>query len=77
MSSNNPGVDSRPLPVRWAWLLVLLGGVAAYLIVLRTLVTTQNPLYVPSLLLLGSAVGRPRCWSTPRPDGAVRRWAPG
>lgn len=56
MSSNNPGVDSRPLPVRWAWLLVLLGGVAAYLIVLRTLVTTQNPLYVPSLLLLGSAV---------------------
>ena len=36
--------------------LVLLGGVAGYLIVLRTLVATQNPLYVPSLLLLGSAV---------------------
>ena len=49
-------MDSRSLPVRWAWLLVLLGGVAAYLIVLRTLVATQNPLYVPSLLLLGSAV---------------------
>ena len=35
---------------------MLLGGVAGYLIVLRTLVATQNPLYVPSLLLLGSAV---------------------
>ncbi len=45
-----------PRRVRWAWLLVLLGGVAGYLIVLRTLVATQNPLYVPSLLLLGSAV---------------------
>ena len=41
---------------RFAWLLVLIGGIAAYLIVLRTLVATQNPLYVPSLLLLGSAV---------------------
>lgn len=41
---------------RFAWLLVLVGGVTAYLIVLRTLVATQNPLYVPSLLLLGSAV---------------------
>ena len=44
-----------PRPHRFAWLLVLVGGVAAYLIVLRTLVATQNPLYVPSLLLLGSA----------------------
>ena len=56
MTVNAPGPDRRPLAVRWAWLLVLLGGVAAYLIVLRTLVATQNPLYVPSLLLLGSAV---------------------
>jgi len=56
MTVNAPGLDGRPLAVRWAWLLVLLGGVAAYLIVLRTLVATQNPLYVPSLLLLGSAV---------------------
>ncbi|HEY5787335.1 MAG TPA: PrsW family intramembrane metalloprotease [Microlunatus sp.] len=56
MSMNHPAVDSRPLAARWAWLLVLLGGVAGYLIVLRTLVATQNPLYVPSLLLLGSAV---------------------
>ena len=51
-----PGPDQTTAAVRWAWLLVLLGGVAGYLIVLRTLVATQNPLYVPSLLLLGSAV---------------------
>ena len=56
MTVNDLGLDRRPLAVRWAWLLVLVGGVAAYLIVLRTLVATQNPLYVPSLLLLGSAV---------------------
>ena len=48
--------ERRPLVQRWAWLIVLVGGVAAYLIILRTLVATQNPLYVPSLLLLGSAV---------------------
>jgi len=54
--TNDPAVGRRPLSARWAWLLVLLAGVAAYLIVLRTLVVTQNPLYVPSLLLLGSAV---------------------
>jgi RsiW-degrading membrane proteinase PrsW (M82 family) len=46
----------RPAVQRWAWLIVLVAGVAAYLIILRTLVATQNPLYVPSLLLLGSAV---------------------
>lgn len=46
----------RTLVQRWAWLIVLVGGIAAYLIILRTLVATQNPLYVPSLLLLGSAV---------------------
>ena len=56
MTVNDPVVDRRSPAVRWAWLLVLVGGVAAYLIVLRTLVATQNPLYVPSLLLLGSAV---------------------
>ena len=56
MTVNDPGLDRRSPAERWAWLLVLIGGVAAYLIVLRTLVATQNPLYVPSLLLLGSAV---------------------
>ena len=55
-STTPPPARRVPRRVRWAWLLVLLGGVAGYLIVLRTLVATQNPLYVPSLLLLGSAV---------------------
>jgi RsiW-degrading membrane proteinase PrsW (M82 family) len=41
---------------RWAWLVVLVVGAALYVIVLRTLVDTQNPNFVPSLILLGSAV---------------------
>lgn len=49
-------VEQRTVAQRWAWLIVLVAGVAAYLVILRTLVATQNPLYVPSLLLLGSAV---------------------
>jgi RsiW-degrading membrane proteinase PrsW (M82 family) len=39
-----------------SWLLVLVLGVAAYLLVLRTLVATDNPNFVPSLILLGSIV---------------------
>jgi RsiW-degrading membrane proteinase PrsW (M82 family) len=35
---------------------VLLVGTALYVVVLRTLVSTQNPNFVPSLILLGSAV---------------------
>lgn len=41
---------------RLAWVAVLVLGVAAYLLVLRTAVATQNVNFVPSLLLLGSAV---------------------
>jgi protease PrsW len=41
---------------RFSWLLVLVIGIAAYLLVLRTLVATQNPNFVPSLILLGSIV---------------------
>lgn len=37
MTVHDPELERRPAAVRWAWLLVLLGGVAAYLIVLRTL----------------------------------------
>ncbi len=39
-----------------SWLAVLVVGVAAYLLVLRTLVATNNPNFVPSLILLGSIV---------------------
>ncbi len=41
---------------RLAWIAVLVLGVAAYLLVLRTAVATENVNFVPSLLLLGSAV---------------------
>lgn len=41
---------------RWAWLGVLVVGLALYVIVLRTLVSTQNPNFVPALLLLGATV---------------------
>lgn len=36
--------------------MVLVVGAALYVVVLRTLVATQNPNFVPSLILLGSAV---------------------
>jgi RsiW-degrading membrane proteinase PrsW (M82 family) len=41
---------------RLTWIAVLVLGVAAYLLVLRTAVATQNVNFIPSLLLLGSAV---------------------
>lgn len=49
--------SSRPgLLRRLGWLWVLLAGAAAYLLVLRTLVATENLNFVPSLILLGSIV---------------------
>lgn len=56
VTTHDATADRPRTLVRWSWLLVLVGGIAAYVIVLWTLVATQNPLYVPSLLLLGSAV---------------------
>ena len=54
------GVPVGPAPVsrlhRLAWLWVLVVGVVSYLLVLRTLVATQNLNFVPSLILLGSIV---------------------
>ncbi len=41
---------------RFSWLAVLVVGVAAYLLVLRTLVATENLNFFPSLILLGSIV---------------------
>jgi RsiW-degrading membrane proteinase PrsW (M82 family) len=41
---------------RWAWLVVLVGGVILFEIVRRVLVETQNPNLVPSLILIGASV---------------------
>ena len=41
---------------RLSWVAVLVLGVVAYVVVLRTAVATQNINFIPSLLLLGSAV---------------------
>src|SRR3954467_14519268 len=41
---------------RWAWLGVLIVGLILYLAVLRTLIRTQNPNFVPALILLGATV---------------------
>jgi RsiW-degrading membrane proteinase PrsW (M82 family) len=41
---------------RWAWLGVLVVGLILYFVVLRTLVHTQNPNFVPALILLGATV---------------------
>ena len=41
---------------RWAWLGVLVIGLILYVAVLRTLIRTQNPNFVPALILLGATV---------------------
>jgi protease PrsW len=41
---------------RYAWILVLLGGMILNVLVLLTLIATENPNFVPSLILLGSAI---------------------
>jgi protease PrsW len=41
---------------RWAWVVVLIGGVLLFEIVRRVLIETQNPNLLPSLILLGAAV---------------------
>jgi protease PrsW len=46
----------RRVLLRLSWLWVLLAGIGAYLLLLRTLVVTQNPNFFPSLILLGSIV---------------------
>jgi RsiW-degrading membrane proteinase PrsW (M82 family) len=55
------GVRIRHTPImrtsrRWAWLGVLVVGLVLYLVVLRTLIRTQNPNFVPALILLGATV---------------------
>ncbi|TCK21127.1 PrsW family intramembrane metalloprotease [Pseudonocardia endophytica] len=41
---------------RHGWILVLVVGVALFLVVERTLVATQNPNFVPSAILLGATI---------------------
>ena len=56
-ASPAPTRDGRPSRLRrLAWLWVLLVGTISYLVVLRTLVATQNLNFMPSLILLGSIV---------------------
>ncbi|MEV6492103.1 PrsW family intramembrane metalloprotease [Actinoplanes sp. NPDC051633] len=60
---------------RLAWLGVLVVGLVLYFVVLRTLVRTQNPNFVPALILLGATVmplaflafaqARTGCWQVP------------
>jgi hypothetical protein len=47
---------ARRLLRRLSWLWVLLAGVGAYQLLLRTLLVTENPNFFPSLILLGSIV---------------------
>jgi RsiW-degrading membrane proteinase PrsW (M82 family) len=60
MAATSPSAPSEVVPFRrtrrFAWLWVLVVGVISYLLVLRTLVATQNLNFVPSLILLGSIV---------------------
>lgn len=41
---------------RWMWVVVLVVGIVLFELVRRTLIATQNPNFVPSLILLGAAV---------------------
>lgn len=41
---------------RWAWVAVLAIGLVLYLAVLRTMVDTRNPNFVPATILLGATV---------------------
>lgn len=40
---------------RWAWLAVL-AGVLLYVLVLTAVAGTGNPIFVPSLILIGAAI---------------------
>jgi len=54
-----PGAPAAYVPSglrRHAWLLVLTLGAALFLVVERTMVSTDNPNYVPTAILLGAAV---------------------
>lgn len=41
---------------RWAWVGVLVVGIVLWLLVLRTMLITRSPAYVPAMILLGATV---------------------
>jgi protease PrsW len=47
---------TNPRLLRHAWLLVLVVGIALFILDERTMVRTENPNFVPSAILLGAAV---------------------
>jgi hypothetical protein len=56
MTTDSPSGKRVGLVRRLSWLWILVAGVGSYLIVLRTLAATENLNFIPSLILLGSAV---------------------
>ncbi|MDL5158325.1 PrsW family intramembrane metalloprotease [Actinomycetospora termitidis] len=48
--------EAPPRVARWTWIVVLVVGIVLFELVRRTLVATQNPNFLPSLILLGAAV---------------------
>ncbi|MEJ2871246.1 PrsW family intramembrane metalloprotease [Actinomycetospora sp. OC33-EN08] len=50
------GTAATPRVARWTWIVVLVVGIVLFELVRRTLVATQNPNFLPSLILLGAAV---------------------
>jgi protease PrsW len=56
MSARTGEGAGRPGLGRWAWLAVLVGGVASFEAVRETLVATGNEALVPTLLLVGALV---------------------
>ncbi len=48
-------MDERKWASRHAWIVVLAGGLALNVAVLVTVIATENPNFVPALILLGSA----------------------
>jgi RsiW-degrading membrane proteinase PrsW (M82 family) len=55
-SVRQPSTRGRGLVRRWSWLPVLAVGALLYELVLQAVQDTRNPLYVPTLILLGAAV---------------------
>lgn len=54
MTGTRPGTRGRAWWRRLSWIAVLAAGVVSYLLVLRTLVATENLNFFPSLILLGA-----------------------